>query len=1031
MPTNMMPKKTRQRSAHSSRPRHRAVACSRAERVIRLAVVAQIAVLCTAAPLLASPPRVADLSTQEQVAQMVFPRLPGTLLTDDDPRYREVADLVREGRVGGVILFGGDPLSARSTVERLQALAPYPLLMGLDAEWGIGMRFEGGLSFPVAMAMGAADDEGLVEQVGRWTAREAMSLGIHLVLAPVLDLAVEPDNRVIGTRSFGGDPQRVAELGAAFVRGVQAEGAMAVVKHFPGHGATVEDSHYDLPHLSVDLDTLASRELVPFRAAVEVDVAGVMPAHIVVEALDGDTTPASRSAAVLTDVLRGDFGYDGLIISDALDMAGARGAWHGSVAVEAVRAGTDVLLLPPHPRVALDAVTRAVDRGDLDPDRVADAAGKILAWKERLGLWDTTESGRSITTSRGDAVALQRELARRAVTWLEADEAGSPAGLSDGMPGTPGISRTRGTPGLCLGGEVTTPRTAEGPRCWRGDVLVISLRDEFERDPGPRTLAAELRRRGGSVRDLWVRPSSVNERDRAIRRAIEEVDAVLVASYATRRSWGPIRSPEEGSERADDGRDAVSPWQRVQSWIEAAEATGRPTVLAAFDDPWVLRLDARTRLGIFDGSPAAQAAVVAAIHGETAVTGRVPVDLGVENAAQRREWEPVRWSAEPISDATTVGMASKTPERLRKVLRRALRDDAFPGAVALVARRGRVVFHEAVGTMTYDRGAAPVTRDTVYDLASLTKVVATTTVAMRLVERGVLDLMAPVRRYVPEFQGEGTEDIAVIDLLTHSSGLLWWTDLWARHGRRGTPHAATRAAYLEEIVGMPLNTVPRSSTEYSDLGLLLFGEIVARVTGRDFEEVVRREVLDPLGMDTTGYRPTTPPLSLPLERIAPTEIDETWRGGLVHGEVHDENAAGLGGVAPHAGLFSTAADLGRFLQAMLNGGHLDGTRLLRSGTIDRFTERAERVEGSSRAIGWDTPAGRSTAGEYFSADSYGHTGFTGTSLWVDPEREVVAVLLTNRVHPTRENRKISAVRRAFHDAIMLAIEDEEIERREP
>lgn len=963
-------------------------------------------------------PRLADLSIAEQVAQMVFPRLPGTLLSDDDPRFREVADLVRAGKVGGVILFGGDPLSARSTVERLQALAPHPLLMGLDAEWGVGMRFAGGMSFPVAMAMGAADDEDLVEQVGRWTAREAMSVGIHLILAPVLDLAVEPNNRVIGTRSFGADPVRVGELGAAFIRGVQAEGALAVVKHFPGHGATVEDSHYDLPHLRVDLDTLTSRELVPFRAAAQADVAGVMPAHIVVEALNDFDTPASRSIAALSGVLRGDLDYDGLIISDALDMAGARGAWHGSVAVEAVRAGTDVLLLPPYPRVALDAVRRAVARGDLEESRVAEAAGKILAWKEKLGLWDALASEREITTSRDAAVALQRELATKAVTWLATD----PPAL-----GSEGPEAESGFPGHCLGARIASSEGDEEPRCWRGDVLLITLRDEFDRDPGPRTLAAELRRRGGAVRDLWVRPSSVDERDGAIREAIEEVDAVLVASYASRRSWGPIHPP------AGDATGAAlepRPWQTVQSWIDAAAATGKPTALVALDDPWVLRLDAHTRLGIFDGSPASQAAVAAAIHGEAAITGRVPVDLGLRDGAQRRTWQPVRWSAAPI-DPSQVGMAADTGDRLRRVLRRAVRDDAFPGAVALVARHGRVVFHEAVGKMTYDRGAAPVDLDTVYDLASLTKVVATTTAAMRLVERGVLDLEAPVRRYVPEFDGEGTEDIAVIDLLTHSSGLLWWTDLWARHGRRGVPDPAARAAYLEEIVGMPLNTVPRSSTEYSDLGLLLFGEIVARVTGRDFEEVVQREVLSPLGMETTGFRPTAPPLEIPLTRIAPTEVDSTWRNTLVHGEVHDENAAGLGGVAPHAGLFATAADLGRFLQAMLNGGHLDGVRLLRSSTIDRFTQRAERVEGSSRAIGWDTPAGRSTAGRYFSAASFGHTGFTGTSLWVDPEREVIAVLLTNRVHPTRENRKISDVRRAFHDAIMESIEDEVIHPREP
>ena len=316
--------------------------------------------------------------------------------------------------------------------------------------------------------------------------------------------------------------------------------------------------------------------------------------------------------------------------------------------------------------------------------------------------------------------------------------------------------------------------------------------------------------------------------------------------------------------------------------------------------------------------------------------------------------------------------------------------------------------------MTYEKDAPRVTPDTLYDIASLTKVVVTTTLAMILHERERLDLESPVSRYVPEFQGEGKDDVLVKDLLAHSGGLLWWTDLFRKFEGK-SPEEAKRG-YLSTIYQMPLDYPPRSKMVYSDLGVLLLGEILERVTGKNLEELAKEELLDPLEMHDAMYRP---PASL-RSRIAPTEVDP-WRGRLVHGEVHDENAFGLGGVAPHAGLFATARSLGAFAQMMLNGGAYGGRRLLKPETIELFTRRANLVTGSSRALGWDTPSQPSSSGTHFSASSYGHTGFTGTSLWIDPERELFAILLTNRVHPTRENPKIFELRPAFHDAVMEAM----------
>lgn len=333
---------------------------------------------------------------------------------------------------------------------------------------------------------------------------------------------------------------------------------------------------------------------------------------------------------------------------------------------------------------------------------------------------------------------------------------------------------------------------------------------------------------------------------------------------------------------------------------------------------------------------------------------------------------------------------------------------AFPGGVLAVGRRGALFHLYPFGRLTYEADAPPVTADTLYDLASLTKVVATTTMAMILVDEEKLDLDQPVQELLPGFQGAGKEAVTVRHLLTHSSGLPALAPLYQE--------IQGREAYVERIQAMDLVYPVGSQSTYSDLGIILLGAILERAAGQPLDAFVRARVLDPLEIRDTLFRPS-PDLR---SRIAPTEIDP-WRGRLVQGEVHDENAFAMGGVAPHAGLFGTAGDLARFAQMLLNRGTLDGHRIVSRRTVDLFTRRAG-IPGSDRALGWDTksPEG-SSAGTLFSPNSFGHTGYTGTSVWIDPERGLFVILLTNRVHPTRENNLIREVRPAVADAVVRAL----------
>jgi CubicO group peptidase (beta-lactamase class C family) len=378
-------------------------------------------------------------------------------------------------------------------------------------------------------------------------------------------------------------------------------------------------------------------------------------------------------------------------------------------------------------------------------------------------------------------------------------------------------------------------------------------------------------------------------------------------------------------------------------------------------------------------------------------------------------------SALPVVSPEAVGFRPDGLDDVDRIVEAAVAERTFPGAVLAIGRRGGLVRLRAFGRQTYEPEAAEVRTDTIYDLASLTKIVVTTTVAMILVDEGRLDLDATVGSIVPGFEGGAKDQVRVRQLLSHSGGLLWWAPLYKE--LRG------KAAFLERILEMDLDYPPGTKSVYSDLGLILLGEVLERSAGTPIEEVARRRLLEPLGMGDTQY---LPPVAL-RPRIAPTERDP-WRGRVLRGEVHDRNTFALGGVAPHAGLFGTAGDLARFAQMLLNGGTLEGHRIVSEDTVTLFTHRVTGVPGCTRALGWDTPTdgatprsstpgdpGYSSAGTLFSPRSFGHTGYTGTSMWIDPERELFVILLSNRVHPTRENRAHLAFRPRLADAVVRAL----------
>ena len=911
------------------------------------------------------------LSLEEKIGQLLCPRLPATF---DAGRWRYWSEQVAAGRVGCFVLFAGDAVTTAQLTSHLQSLSPQPLLFASDYEWGTAMRLGGGTRFPRAMAFGAGGTVADIEIEARTVAREARAVGVHLILAPVLDLATNRANPVINSRSFGADPHRVAELGTRFVEVLQANGVLAVAKHFPGHGGTDEDSHQDLPTDASPRDQLEQRELIPFARAIDAGIAAVMPAHVFYPGLDTSVAarPATLSRPILHQLLRRQLGHHGLIVSDALEMAGARTtSWDGRIAADAFAAGVDLLLVPPRPAVARDSLRRAVERGEITAEELDRRVLRVLEAKARVGLHHRARRApdtrlldsllRELETDRAAAASI----AERAVTLVSAD---------DGLLPLP----SRAPPRILL------LHLAAGSSS-RAEELVQALERRST--------------------DVEAHPLRVAEAARGLPSVLEAVPSAELVLVTT-----DVSATSPAAELLQEISGTVS---------EAAARHHRPLVLISLNDPWILETwpAANGRMVSYDSSPASQLAVARALFGEIAIAGRLPVSLAgapIGSGLQR----PASYHPLAPAPPSELGLSAERLERAAAVVEQAVEAGVAPGASLVVARRGRIALERAYGHQTYDRHR-PIDSDSIFDLASLTKVVVTTTLVMLAHETGTVELDAPAALYIPELAGEDARrgTITVRDLLTHTSGLPCCSYFFKERAPRQDPDAWHDL--VRSVAATPLAYEPRTDTMYSDLGFLLLGEILQRARARSIEHQARAELFQPLGLQSMGFRPDREL----RPKIAPTELDTSWRQTLVHGQVHDENAWSVGGVSSHAGLFSNARDLAVFAQMLLNGGVYDGRRVVSGSTVRLFTRRAGVVEGSSRALGWDTPSQPSSAGRFFSASSFGHTGFTGTSLWIDPEQELVVVLLTNRVHPSRENRRISELRPAFHDAVAAAILD--------
>jgi beta-N-acetylhexosaminidase len=914
------------------------------------------------------------MTLREKLGQLLVVTFFGVFDSAESPEYKELLHQVEDNHVGGLIIVTDrGPLGLERSqvyptaviINELQRRANIPLIVGADFEAGTGMRIDEGTSFPSAMAIAATGDPKLAYEAGKYTALEARAAGVEWIFAPDADVNNNPDNPIINIRSFGEDPASVAEYVSQFVRGVQDNGALATAKHFPGHGNVGVDSHISLPIVPGTRAELEKTELVPFRAAIAAGVGSIMPGHLAVPSLEANADlPATLSRNILTGLLRDDLKFRGLVVTDALDMGGVTSNYApGEAAVRSIEAGTDVLLMSPAPDAAIAGLEEAVKSGRISEKRIDASVRRILAAKARLGL----NKDRYV-----DVGKLNEKFGRPEYETAAQDIADR------------GVTLLRDTPWL-LPLDATKPQR----------VLLIAISSDPDPNPGE-TIEPEIRPRVDSLRVLRA-DTQYSPISNLTLPPPDSYDVAICALFV----------------RVTDRKGSVGLPDDQRAFVNELIATSKPTVIAAFGNPYLIERfpNAKTWVAEFSTNDVSQRAVVRAIFGQTPIGGKIPVS--VPGTLERGDGLPV--AAHPmILEPAPAAMV----EQLRPayaLLDRAASDGAFPGGVLAVGWNGQLALHP-FGKLELTGEAYDTDEDSMYDVASLTKPIVTTTAAMLLVQQGRLDLDRPVENYLPEFARAAKSDadpswrarITPRMLLLHDSGLPDHREYF----KTAQGHDAILAAVLQE----PLVSEPGTQIVYSDLGFILLGEIIQRLTGETLDAFAKDEIFEPLGMDRSMFNP---PRKL-REDIGPTEKDTRYRKRLIWGEVHDENAWAMGGIAGHAGLFSTAGDIAAFAQMMLNGGIYGHERLLARATIQQFTAH-HTIGNSTRTLGWDVPEEGSSSGHYFSPQSFGHLGFTGTSLWIDPERRTFIILLTNRVNPSRANEKIKQVRPAVCDAVMVGL----------
>ena len=926
-----------------------------------------------------------SLTNEQRVGQLINVRanLP------NKPYFAEVQGLIERYNIGGVTFFRTDAEPLLKQVNEWQTMAQTPLMVAIDGEWGLGMRLNDGMSYPYQMTLGAIQNQELIGEMGRQIAEQCRRIGINVDFAPDIDVNNEPQNPVIGMRSFGEDPKQVAQRGAQYALALQNNGVLPTMKHFPGHGDTKTDSHEALPKIDKKLKQIKKTELYPFDYLTHEGVAGAMVGHIYMPALEPQNNLSSSiSKNIVKSLFKDEMGFDGIIFSDAMEMKGAyQGIHPDEVGLKALLAGIDVILMPMNPENTILNIVNQIDNEEV-VSRVEESCKKVLRYKYRLGLTENQQPSELFVDNDLHQLKyynLKQRLYNEAVTMIRNEKETLP------------LDKSQKIAVVTFG---------------KKDNVTEKLEDEGY-DVCGYLINGDLN---------GTKKSQIINELKNYRQVVVNIQNTSI--YAT-RNFGIN----------DNMTDFVKEITKNNKIIFNLFAC--PYALDKFT---FKKTPAAIVIGYEDTKEAVNA-VVDVMTGKMNPIGKLPVSIGKKYKAG------TGLSFEGMLTPESLPVELIDNEYIREVDSIALNGieiGAYPGCQILAMKDGKIIYDKCFGHFTYD-GEHEVQSDDVYDIASLTKVFATTFAIMKLYDDGKISLETKLSDYFPYLKNTNKKDIRLIEVMTHQAGLTGWIPIYKTMLKNDQPDPdifrksidedhtvrVAKDMYISKDFNFAIReTVKDSDTikkkyKYSDLGFYLLPKIVEMVTNMPFEQYLEESFYKPLNLNHIYYKPLK---HIDIDKIAPTENDTYFRMQLLQGDVHDQAAALMGGVSGHAGLFANARDLAVMMQLLLNEGYANNRQFLSSYTIKKFTSAPFVDNMNRRGIGFDKPEVDPSVTYYTPAKqssmrSFGHTGFTGTFAWADPENELVVIFLSNRVYPDANNNKLSQndIRTKIHEALYNAV----------
>lgn len=902
-----------------------------------------------------------QLSFDEKVGQLF---MVAAYSNKDEAHNKSIDKLVEENKIGGLIFFQGGPVRQAKLTNRYQAKSKVPMFIGIDAEWGLSMRLDSTYRYPWNMTLGAVQDMKLIEKAGNQMAKQSKRMGIHFNFAPVVDINTNPKNPIIGNRSFGETKENVTLRALALMKGLQDEGVYATAKHFPGHGDTSTDSHHTLPIVKFDKNRLDAVELYPYKELIKNGLASVMVAHLNVPSIEPrENYPTSISYNVVTNILKNELQFEGLIFTDALNMKGASNFKKpGDIDLEAFLAGNDVLLFAENVPVAIKKFNEAKKEGRLTEERLAYSVKKILAYKYKANLHNYQPIVLENLYNDLNAVefeALNYQLYENAVTVIKNDTKSIPIAQLDKEK----IAYVK------LGNDTS-------------DVFLAQLKN-------------------------YANVTEITSKN--LDNVLTELEGYTKVIIGYHKSDGAWRNHNLTF--------------RELLWINQI-GKQNDVILTFFTKPYSLLTiknfeSIETIIIGYQNNAISQTVVPQVIFGAIGSKGKLPVSIeehfkvneGIETLAiQRLGFEMPE----------NVGMDSKILTKIDAIAKLAIDKKMTPGLQIVVARKGKVVYQKSFGNHTYDEGAPKVQNTDLYDIASLTKIIGTLPNVMQEFDKGNLTLETKLKAMLPVFKGSNKEDASVLDMLTHQARFQPWIPFYKAtldslnkpseqyYRTRPTVEFQLKVAedlylrrdYNDTILKVIADSelLPKKQYKYSDFSFILFKEYLERENGKSLEYLAENNFYKYLGATSLTYNPLH---KFDKSVIIPTENDNYFRYQTVHGYVHDMAAAMQGGISGHAGLFSNALDIAKVMQMYLQKGNYGGKQFITEETLQKFNTCYFCKDGNRRGVGFDKPqlGNEGPTCGCVSLTSFGHTGFTGTMTWADPEKEIVYVFLSNRTFP--------------------------------